>query len=119
MPLPVANLAAGGQLYSGACLFRGFSLLNENGAAQTFQILDGADSTGIQLSALRYGTLAGSTAWLGDQGVLATIGIWVVIPAGPLVGAIYVTPLDDHEWDQCMPIAREHAASGTYGQRSS
>lgn len=93
--IPISVQAATGNrlLLSGRMLLRGWSLQNGNAGAQVVQLLDGTDSTGLVVA---YGSLPAGANFAGpsaDAGILLTVGAFLVVAAGPLNGAVYVTPL--------------------------
>lgn len=90
------NLNGSSLAFSGRCLLRGWVIQNANAAQQTFQLLDGQDSSGQVIASLTLGTGARSQGPAADTAILLDIGLFVVIPAGPFQGAIFITPVTDN-----------------------
>jgi hypothetical protein len=86
-------MTASAVLFSGRTLLRGFSLQNGNAAQQTFQILDGLDASGARVALFQINAGVDQQGPSSDTGILMTAGIFMVVPAGPLNGVIYHTPL--------------------------
>jgi len=90
---PVQALTANKIMFSGRCLLKGWHLVNQNASSQTLQLLDGLDANGTPIGTA---VVAANGLWqpaIPDAGIVCEIGVFLVIPAGPINGSVWVTPV--------------------------
>lgn len=96
MVLPVRSLSAGGQLFTGRCIFRGYSLANVATTAGQFAVLDGQDATGITAAISDVAASSSTYDNPAVKGVLMDLGIYLAITTATLTGALWIVPLWDY-----------------------
>lgn len=93
VPIATQGISANKLLFSGRALLRGWSLQNGNAGAQVFQLLDGTDASGLVVAVLNLAAGANSMGPAADTGILLSAGLFLVVPGGPLQGAVFLTPV--------------------------
>lgn len=96
MVLPVRSVSAGGQVFTGRCIFRGYSLANVATTAGQFAVLDGQDATGITAAISDVAASASTYDNPAVKGVLMDLGIYLSVTTLTLNGAIWIVPLWDY-----------------------
>lgn len=100
LPIPMDSVTANGVLFSGPCLWRGWNLTNKNAGSGDIELFDGQDINGTPIAYSHQASGGNAQVWLGDAGLYCAIGLYATLAVTPWRGAVYFTPLSDHELDE-------------------
>lgn len=92
-PILVPGISADTQLFTGRCIFKGFSVRNNSGGSSNFDLYDGHDANSPAISLQSTSSSQVSAVTLTGGGILVENGIFVHAIAGPINGSIFVVPL--------------------------
>lgn len=94
-PFSVNGLAANTLIISGRCVLMGWALVNTSAAPIVIEFYDGQDTKGTECGALRMAATSDDHQQFGPDGIVCEIGLFMVIPAAGLIGAVYYRPTVD------------------------
>lgn len=94
-PFSVNGLSTSQQVFSGRCVLMGWALVNTGGAALNVEFYDGQDTKGTECGALRMAATSDDHQQFGPDGILCEIGLYMVLPAAGVIGAVYYRAVVD------------------------
>ena len=89
----IPNITVDTQLFTGRCIYKGFTIANNAVGGGNFNLYDGRDATGYPLNLDFPGNGTTITRSLTGGGVLVENGVFCHVSTGPMLGSLFVVPL--------------------------
>lgn len=89
----IPGISADTQLFTGRCIYMGFTVANNAAGGGNFNLYDGRDANGYPLNLDFPGNGTTINRFAGMHGVLCENGIFCHVSTGPMNGSLFVIPL--------------------------
>lgn len=89
----IPNISADTQLFTGRCIYMGFTIANNAVGGGNFNLYDGRDATGYPLNLDFPSNGSTINRYLSGPGVLVENGIFCHVSTGPMLGSLFIIPL--------------------------
>lgn len=92
-PFPFTTLSVGKVIYSGRCILREITGLNNSASGGTLTLLDGLDASGVNAGTQGYAASSQFSHSFAAFGILLEIGCYLNPGTGPITGSVALVPL--------------------------
>ena len=92
-PIIFGPVSADTQLFTGRCLYKGFTMANNAAGGGNFNLYDGRDANGPPLNLDFPSNGSTINRFTFGAGVLCESGIFLHVSTGPMVGSLFIVPL--------------------------